>query len=166
MYRLGLEKFLQNCLIHRKRIELYIKYNLGSSRFFPCFNPNRSLDELGQERPERGGPCWLFKLRQMGNLRVHMVGCLGSSCCYDRFLSCCGCSSQPSTKFNIFLTAHVFTFLVPIAQQPGAGSRAGSPVSVSLLSGLDASIRPLTRSKGGKHKTRVDCFANHWLRTT
>jgi hypothetical protein len=34
-----------------------------------------------------------------------------------------------------FLIAHFFTFLVPIAQQPGqwAGSRAGSPVSVSLF---------------------------------
>ncbi len=35
-------------------------------------------------------------------------------------------------KNFICLTAHFFTLLVPIAQQPGQGSRAGSPVSVSL----------------------------------
>jgi hypothetical protein len=40
----------------------------------------------------------------------------------------------------IFLTANFSTLLVPIAQQPGhwAGSRAGSPVSVSLGAGSGA----------------------------
>jgi hypothetical protein len=28
------------------------------------------------ERPERGGPCWLLKLRQMGTLEVHVKGVL------------------------------------------------------------------------------------------
>jgi hypothetical protein len=62
-----------------------------------------------------------------------LVGSLGSSCRQKRFLSCLGCSSKPGTKYY-FLTAHFFAFLVPIAQQPGqwAGSRAGSPVYVSL----------------------------------
>jgi len=50
---------------------------------------------------------------------------------YKRFLSCLGCSSQPST-YIIFLTA-LFSFISPYRQAAGADSRAGSPVSVSLV---------------------------------
>ncbi len=47
-----------------------------------------------------------------------LVGSLGSSCRYRRFLSCLGCSGQPNTKV-FFLTVHYFNLRVPIAQQPG-----------------------------------------------
>ncbi len=56
------------------------------------------------ERPERGGPCWLLKLRQMGTYRVQMKGVLPWLVRWARrtstkdFLSCLGCTSQPSTK--------------------------------------------------------------------
>jgi hypothetical protein len=34
------------------------------------------------------------------------------------FLSCLGCSGQPSTTY-FFLTVHYFNFCVPVSQQPG-----------------------------------------------
>ncbi len=77
------------------------------------------------ERLERGGPCWLLKLRWMGTQRVQMKGVLpwlvhlGLSCRYKRLLSCLGCSGQPSTKY-FFLSPYTISILcVPIAQQPG-----------------------------------------------
>jgi hypothetical protein len=58
--------------------------------------------------------------------------------CRSGTLDCCpGLAALVSPVQNIiFLYAHFFTFVVPcIAQEPGhwACSRAGSPVSVSLL---------------------------------
>jgi hypothetical protein len=46
-----------------------------------------------------------------------------------RFLSCLGCSSQPSIQ-NIFLTVHFFNFISPLSPATWAGRRAGSPVSL------------------------------------
>jgi len=62
-----------------------------------------------------------------------LVGSLGLSCQYKRFLFSTGCSSRPSTKYIFFLTVHYFNSFVPIACW--AGSRAGSLVSecVSLV---------------------------------
>jgi len=51
-----------------------------------------------------------------------LVGSLGMSCWYKRFLFCLGCSSRPSTKC-FFLTVHNFNTLVPIAQQVGVSGR-------------------------------------------
>ncbi len=61
-----------------------------------------------------------FFLSRVQNERgLSLVGSLDLSCRYNRFLSCLGCSSQPSTKY--FLPHHTlfFTLLVPIAQHPG-----------------------------------------------
>ncbi len=75
---------------------------------------------------EWGGPCWQLKLRQMGTFGVcitewgpSLVGSLGSSYRYKRFLSCLDCYSQPSTKY-FFPQRTFFLFMVwfPIAQQP------------------------------------------------
>jgi hypothetical protein len=55
-----------------------------------------------------------------------LVGSLGMSCRYKRFLFCLGFSSQPSTKYIFFLTAHYFNaFYVPIAQQAGQAAVLG-----------------------------------------
>ncbi len=96
------------------------------------------------ERPERGGPCWLLKLRQMGTNEVQMKGVLpwlffvGLSCRHKRFSSCLGCSSQPSNKY-FFPHRHPISLYLspPIALQPGqSGMQACrvaclSPVSAS-----------------------------------
>jgi hypothetical protein len=77
-----------------------------------------------------GGPCWLLKLRWMGNQSIQMkevlflVGSLGLSCRNKRFLFCLGCSSRPSTKY-FFLTLLYFNFIVPIAQQAGQAGLLG-----------------------------------------
>jgi hypothetical protein len=43
-----------------------------------------------------------------------LVGSLGSSCRYKRFLACLGCSRK-----YFYLTVHYFNAFVPIAQQAG-----------------------------------------------
>ncbi len=58
-------------------------------------------------------------------------GPLGSSCQYSTFLSCLGSSSQPSTNYY-FPHRTLFRFISPHRPATWAGSRAGSPVSVSL----------------------------------
>jgi hypothetical protein len=40
----------------------------------PIYGKNDIIELLLPERTERGGPCWLVKLRQMGTQRVHMKG--------------------------------------------------------------------------------------------
>jgi hypothetical protein len=60
-----------------------------------------------------------------------LVSSLGSSCRYNRFLSCLGCSSQSSIK-HYFPSCTLFHFISPYRPATWAGSRAGSPVSVSL----------------------------------
>jgi hypothetical protein len=90
-------------VVHNDTVELYVYSN--------------------PERPERGGPCRLLKLRPMGTLGVHVKEALPwlvhwalQAITKD---ICLGCSSQPSTKYIIFRTAHFFTLLVPNAQQAG-----------------------------------------------
>jgi hypothetical protein len=53
-----------------------------------------------------------------------LVGSLGLSFRYKRFLSCVGCSSRPCTKY-FFITIHYFTSFVPIAQQAGQAALLG-----------------------------------------
>ncbi len=84
------------------------------------------------ERSERGGPCRLLKLRQMGTYGVHRKGVLSwlvfdflldSLCRYKIYLSCLGCYSQPNTKNS----PHSFSlFVSPSPRNLGrAGSRPG-----------------------------------------
>ncbi len=47
----------------------------------------------------------------------YLIGALNSSCRYNRFLSCLGCSSRPSTKYYIASLIHYFALFVPITQQ-------------------------------------------------
>jgi hypothetical protein len=42
-----------------------------------------------------------------------LVGSLGFSCRYKRFLSCLGSSRRPSTRYFFFLTVHYFNAFVP-----------------------------------------------------
>jgi hypothetical protein len=53
-----------------------------------------------------------------------LVGPLGLSRRYTRFLFCFGCSSRPSTNIY-FLTVHYFNSFVPIAQQSGQAAVLG-----------------------------------------
>ncbi len=63
-----------------------------------------------------------------------LVGLLGLSCRYKRFLPCLGCSGQPNTKY-VFFTVHFLNFWCPHRPTCLADSRAWSPVSyyVSLV---------------------------------
>ncbi len=56
-----------------------------------------------------------------------LVGLLGLSYRYKRFLFCLGSSSRPTIK-SFFLSVHYFNSFAPISCQAG-GSRAGSLVS-------------------------------------
>jgi hypothetical protein len=52
----------------------------------------------------------------------------------QEILSCLGCSSHPSTKYyTVFFIAHLFYFNSLHSPATRAGSRAGSPGSVSLI---------------------------------
>ncbi len=53
-----------------------------------------------------------------------LVGSLGLSCRYNRFLFCLGCSSRPSIIY-FFLAVHYFISFVPIAQQTGRAAVLG-----------------------------------------
>ncbi len=86
---------------------------------------------------ERGGPCWLLKLRWMGTLRVQTIGVLPWLVrCTHRAGTidfCPSLATLVSTVQNITsLTIHIFTLLSrPHRPETWAGRRAGSPVSVS-----------------------------------
>jgi hypothetical protein len=97
--------------------------------------------EYSAERLERGGPCWLLKLRRMGTQRVQikrrmgtqkvqikrgpsLVGCLGLSCRYKRFCSALAALVGPVQK-NFFLAVHYFNSFVLIAQQAGQAAGLG-----------------------------------------
>jgi len=93
--------------------------------FFPV--SRRKLAKFWTSEPERASEGWpLLNVETEANgvswnkneRGPSLVGSLGSSCWYNRFLSCLGCSSQPSTNV-IFLTERFFTLWVPVAQKPG-----------------------------------------------
>jgi hypothetical protein len=60
-----------------------------------------------------------------------LVGSLGLSCRYKRFLFCLDCSSRPSTKY-FFPQCTLFQCICPHRPVSWVDSRAGSPVSVSM----------------------------------
>jgi hypothetical protein len=81
-------------------------------------------------------PFWLLKwgkwqLKEYKWKGPSLVGSLGLSCCFRRFLSCLSCSSRPSTcNIHVFFPHHtLFQFICPGSW---AGSRAESPVSVVI----------------------------------
>jgi hypothetical protein len=76
------------------------------------------------ERLDRGGPCLLLKLRQMGTQRVQMKGvfpwlvrwtCRPST----RDLRPALAALVGTVQYIFFLTVHYFNSFVPIAQQAG-----------------------------------------------
>ncbi len=91
----------------------------------------------------------MLKVRQMWTLGVNMKGWLVPVSLwlvhwarrtgrYNRFLSCLGCSHQPSTKYYLPHST-LFQYISPYRPATWAGSRAGSPVYVSLLSPINLS---------------------------
>jgi hypothetical protein len=67
-------------------------------------------------RLERGDPCSLLKLRQMGTQRLQtkgvlswLVRSLGFLCRYKRFLSCLGYSSRPQYKISFSSPYTIYT---------------------------------------------------------
>ncbi len=60
-----------------------------------------------------------------------LVGSLGLSCRYKRFLFYLGCSSRPSTKYY----SNYFRSFVPIAQQSGPASALGLLSVIVCVSG-------------------------------
>ncbi len=96
-------------------------------RLYPCSSqPPTAV--FGSERLERGGPMLTLETEVNGDSKKtnergpFLVGSLGLSCRYKRFLICLGCSSPPSKKIFFFLTVHYFKSFksfVPIAQQVG-----------------------------------------------
>ncbi len=86
------------------------------------------------ERLERGGPCWLLKLRWMGTQRVQLKGILpwlvrwACRAGTRDFFS--ALSALVSSMQNIFFPHHtLFKFLCSHRPAIWAGSRAGSPFS-------------------------------------
>jgi hypothetical protein len=63
-----------------------------------------------------------------------LVGFLGLSCRFKRFLFFLGCSSEPSTKY-FFLTIYYFNYFVPITQQVGQAAVLGR-LSLSMCAAL------------------------------
>jgi hypothetical protein len=95
-------------------------------------------DGVCAERRERGGPCWLLKLRWMRTLRGQMKGVLSwlvlwaCRARYKRFLFCLSCSSRPSTKY-FFPHRTLFQFLwSPSPSKLGSGQEA-VPGCLSLM---------------------------------
>jgi hypothetical protein len=87
---------------------------------------------------ERGGTCLLLQLSSMGTQRGQMIGVLplllrwtrhAGTC---RFLSCLGCSSQPSIQYY-FPRRTLFHCLSRHRPATWAVRRAGPPISVSQL---------------------------------
>jgi hypothetical protein len=82
----------------------------------------KGYDYVSTKKTREGWPLPTFETETNGDSRsTHgrgpfLVGSLGSSCWYKRFLSCFGCSCQPSTKY---CTSHYFYSFVPITQQAG-----------------------------------------------
>ncbi len=73
-----------------------------------------------------------------------LVGSLGLSCRYKRFLFYLSCSSRLSTKYFFFLTVHYLNSFVPIAQQAGQAAVLGRlSLSVCLWSKPRAWCTPL-----------------------
>jgi hypothetical protein len=103
--------------------------------------PRCKLAKFWTSEPERASEGWLllnveneasgdsWSINERG---PSLVGSLGSSCWYNRFLSCLGCSGQASTKYY-FPHRTLFHFISSHRPAAWPGSRAGSPVSVSLL---------------------------------
>jgi hypothetical protein len=100
------------------------------------------------ERLEKGGPCWLLKLRQMGTQREQIKRVLPwlvrliVACRYKSFLFCLGCSIVGPEQNILFPHRTLFQFLCPHRPASWAGSRAGSLVSwyVSLCLSSRASL--------------------------
>ncbi len=78
-----------------------------------------------EERTKEGCPGVTAETEAIGDSRStyergpSLVGSLGSSCRYKRFLSYLGGFSRHSTKYSILLTVHYFTSFVRIVQQAG-----------------------------------------------
>ncbi len=74
------------------------------------------------ERPERGGPCGLLKLTQMGTQGVlSLVDLLGLSCQYNRFCTFLAALVGPVQNF-LFLTVHYFNYVSPSPSKQGRPS--------------------------------------------
>ncbi len=84
--------------------------------------------------PKRGGPRLTVEIEANGDTwstyerGPSWVGLWARRAGKRNFLTCLGSSKNPVQNI-IFFTIHFFNLLVPIAQP---GSRAGSPVSVSV----------------------------------
>ncbi len=77
-----------------------------------------------------------------------LVSSLDSSCRYNRFLSCFGCSSQPSANYYF---PHFFTLLVPIARQP-----------ISVSDKPEITVRTITRSSEIQKLRNFDGRLSDW----
>jgi hypothetical protein len=115
---------------------MIIYYSLSDD--LSLWNTISLLFEFQPERLKRCGPCWLLKLRWMGTQRVQIKHTkLVHWACHEIFVLPCLLWLAQCKIF--FLPVHYFNSFVPAAQQAGAGSRAGSPVSyyMSLVLALN-----------------------------
>ncbi len=81
-------------------------------------------------------PLWLhFEPPKLLNFYYYadpdLIGSLASSCRYNRFFSCLGCSCQPGTKYY-FPHRTLFHFIGPC--RPGSCTLVQGPLSLSLWS--------------------------------
>jgi hypothetical protein len=109
--------------------------NDGLPHNFPALSRIRPLSASRlTERIERGGPCWLMKLRWIGSQRVQMQGVLP---CLVR-LACLAGFFLPwlllSAQYKIFCSSPytIFNSFVPIAHQSEQAAELGR-LSLSMV---------------------------------
>jgi hypothetical protein len=117
------------------------------------------ITDIAPERLERGSPCWLLLTPKSTNERgPSLVGSLGLSFRYKRFLFCLGCSIGPVQI--IFSSAYTISFpLSPYRPGSWAGCCAESPVSEYVSLGKADIISKVTKNRTRKDKSNEQCLA-------
>jgi hypothetical protein len=97
-----------------------------------------SYSFLPSERLERGGPSLLTVETQVNgdskNTNERSPSLVGLSGRHNRFLSCLGCSSRPSTKYFSSLYPTISIPKCPYRSASHSSRSAGSPVSGQIIS--------------------------------
>ncbi len=124
----------------------YLKATLWRTELYSDWE-TRPHNRVLSERLERRSPCWLLKLRHMGNQRVQMKGVLpwlvrwACRAGTRDFCPALAASRRPSTKYFLPFPAHYFSSFVFIAQQTRQAvvlGRLGLPIV-----GVSGSVNPL-----------------------
>jgi hypothetical protein len=82
--------------------------NAKKNPFVPCRETRKEWPLLTVEAEVNGDS------KSTNERGLSLVGSIGLSCWYKRFLFCLGCPSRPGTKYFFFLAVHYFnSFFAP-----------------------------------------------------